>query len=123
MNTRPALSVACREDADHRAQINTLSGKLIGTAACYEFLDEARARIDAGLVNVILDLEHVDRVDSTGVGILASLYNGASEKDGMVVIVHVAARAHSVLSIMHLLEFIKTAPSVEAALQLLQGEA
>ena len=121
MNTRPILSVTCREDAVHSAQISSLSGKLTGTAASYEFLDDARTRIDAGLVNVILDLEHVDRVDSTGVGILASLYNSAHAKNGKVVIVHIASRAHSVLSVMHLLEFIKTAESIDAALQLVQG--
>lgn len=119
MTTGPNVTVTYREDLPRHAVTCTLHGKLIGKAASYEFLEEARRRIEEGCENVIVDLAKIDRVDSTGVGILAALYTSAHRHAGRVFIVNADARAREVLTVMRLLDFLETAASADAAIALL----
>jgi anti-anti-sigma factor len=116
MTTVPNVTATYLEDEERHAVVCTLSGKLIGKTASYAFLEEARQRIERGCIHVIIDLAGVDRVDSTGVGILASIYTSAHRRGGRVFVVNADARARDVLSIMRLMEFLETAESADAAL-------
>ena len=118
MTTVPNVTVTFREDEVRQAVVCTLTGRLIGKAASYAFLEEARQRIERGCIHVIVDLATVDRIDSTGVGILASLYTSAHRRGGRVFVVHADARAREVLSIMRLMDFLETAETTDAALGL-----
>ncbi len=75
-----------------------------------------RQHIERGCIHVIIDLAAVDRVDSTGVGILASIYTSAHRRGGRVIIVKADDRAREVLSIMRLFDFLETAETADAAL-------
>jgi anti-anti-sigma factor len=116
MTTLPNVTATFREDTDRHAVVCTLTGKLIGKAASYAFLDDVRQRIERGCIHVIVDLAAVDRIDSTGVGILASIYTSAHRRDGRVFVVKADARARDVLSIMRLMDFLETAETADAAL-------
>jgi anti-anti-sigma factor len=116
MTTGPNVTVTYHEDLPRHAVTCTLQGKLIGKAASYEFLEEIRRRIEEGCENVIVDLAKIDRIDSTGVGILAAVYTSAHRRAGRVFVVNADARAREVLMVMRLLDFLETAASADAAL-------
>lgn len=118
MTTLPNVTASYREDADRQALVCTLTGRLIGKAGSYAFLEETRQFIERGCIHVIIDLAAVDRVDSTGVGILASIYTSAHRRGGRVFVVNADARAREVLSIMRLMDFLETAETADAALGL-----
>ena len=118
MTTGPNISITYREDTDRQALVCTLSGKLIGKPASYAFLDQVRDHIEHGCLHVVVELSHVDRIDSTGVGILASIYTSAHRRGGRVFLVGPDARAREVLSVMRLLDFLELAESTDAALGL-----
>jgi anti-anti-sigma factor len=116
MTATSSLTANFREDSDRHAVVCTLTGKLVGRAASYAFLEETRQHIEGGRIHVVIDLAGVDRVDSTGVGILASIYTSAHRRGGRVIVVKADERAREVLSIMRLFDFLESAESTEAAL-------
>ena len=120
MTARPSLTVSYDVQTDHRALVCTLTGSLIGTAESYDFLQEVRDQLENSCRHVVLDLAHVKRINSTGVGILAAIYTSAHEREGLVVLVNIDNPTRSLLSVMHLLDFLKIADSVDAALSLVQ---
>jgi anti-anti-sigma factor len=119
MTTTPNVTATFREDPDRHAVVCTLAGKLIGKPASYAVLDEVRQHVEHGCIHVVVDLAAVDRIDSTGVGILASIYTSAHRRGGRVFVVNADARARDVLSIMRLMDFLETAESADAALGLI----
>jgi anti-sigma B factor antagonist len=120
MTSRPSLTVSYDVQTDYRALVCTLTGSLIGTAESYAFLQEVQEQLENGCLHVILDLAHVKRINSTGVGILAAIYTSAHKREGQVVLVNIDNPTRSLLSVMHLLDFLKTAGSLGAALGLVQ---
>lgn len=119
MTTMPNVTATFREDPDRHAVVCTLTGKLIGKPASYAILDEVRQHVERGCIHVVVDLAAVDRIDSTGVGILASIYTSAHRREGRVFVVKADDRARDVLSIMRLMDFLETAESADAALGLI----
>jgi anti-anti-sigma factor len=116
MTDLPCFAIAFREDPARHALVCTLTGKLIGRPDCYSFLQDTRRHIEGGLINVILDFSEIQRIDSTGVGILASIYTSANRRGGRVFIVNPDARAREVMTVMRLFDFLETTATVDAAL-------
>lgn len=116
MTQPPCFANMFREDSTRQALVCMLTGKLIGRPECYGFLQDARRHIENGLINVILDFSEIQRIDSTGVGILASIYTSANRRGGRVFIVNPDARAREVMTVMRLFDFLEVADSVDAAL-------
>jgi anti-sigma B factor antagonist len=119
MTARPSLTVTYGLDADRQVLVGTLTGSLIGTAESYAFLAEVQEKLEDECRHVVLDLAHVKRLNSTGVGILAAIYTSAHKRQGQVVLVNVDDPTRAILSVMHLLEFLQIAGSLDAALQLI----
>ena len=65
------------------------TGSLCGTAPSYELLEEIRSQIASGNTKIVIDLERVDRIDSCGIGILASVMWSASQAGGKMVVASV----------------------------------
>ena len=57
-------------------------GRLISGEESELFHKEIKATLEAGKPNIILDLEKVDYIDSTGLGELVACYSAAQEKQG-----------------------------------------
>jgi anti-anti-sigma factor len=98
----------------------TLAGSLNGLDAAYDFQDEVRRKIAGGCRKIVLDLAAVERVDSCGIGILASLMWSASQAGAGMVLAAVPGHVEKLLQIVTLLDHVDHAPSLEAAMALLQ---
>jgi anti-anti-sigma factor len=122
MNTKPPFSAEMEIDKNTSAQIWRLSGKMVGGSCCYEFLETVRENVSQGQTHPILDLSAVARANSTGLGVLASIFNAAKEAGGGLLLVGVNDRIRSVLKVIHLWYLITAFDSVEDALKHLDGE-
>jgi len=92
-----------------------------GAEPAYGFQDDVRQLIAAGVKRFVIDLAGVDRIDSCGVGILASLMWSASQAEAGMVFAAIPPQIEKLLQIVMLLDHIDHAPSREAAIALLQG--
>jgi anti-anti-sigma factor len=101
---------------DDRTWIYTVSGHLYGLNNGYTFQDDVRERVSAGVRKVVVDLSRVERIDSSGIGILASIMFSASQAGGGLVLAALPKRIEQLLSMAMLLDHIDHADSVDEAL-------
>ena len=99
--------------------VYTLTGALMGMPTSYELQDEVRGRIADGARRIVLDLEGVTKIDSAGVGILASLMWSASQAGANLVLATLPPTVEKILGIAMLLERIDHADSRAAAIAML----
>jgi anti-anti-sigma factor len=113
------LETACRT-LDHETSVYTLAGDLFGNPEGYAFQDEVRKQIAAGKRKIVIDLESIVRIDSSGIGILVAVMWSASRAGGGLVLASIPARVEKILEIAMLLDHIEHAESVEAAVATLE---
>ena len=102
MSKKPIIQVESSLDESRQAWIYKAEGKLIGSQLCYEFLEEARDRVKEGVPNVVIDLADVTMLNSTGIGIIASLFNSTKENGGKIYLVGATEKSRRPLSATHL---------------------
>jgi anti-sigma B factor antagonist len=79
-----------------------IDGKSIGGSDSELFQAKIQALIDAGKNRVLVNLEKVNWINSTGIGILISGYSVLDKQGGKLKLVHVSERIHNVLKITRL---------------------
>lgn len=104
------------EAHDDQTWIYTLSGNLFGSAEAYAFQEKARDKIGSGVKKLVVDLAAVERIDSSGIGILVATMWSASQAGAGLALASVTPKVERVLSIAMLLDHITHADSVDAAL-------
>jgi anti-anti-sigma factor len=107
--------------ADGGLVVFTLAGPLNGLEAAYDFQNEVRRKIAGGCRKIVLDLAGVERIDSCGIGILASLMWSASQAGAGMVLAAVPSHVEKLLQVVTLLDHVDHAESRETAIALLQG--
>jgi anti-sigma B factor antagonist len=89
--------------------------------------DELRSRVeqlvDAGCVNLLVDLGDVTYIDSCGVGLLIAKYVSLRRKGGDLKLLHLTQRSHHLMEISKLLDVFETFEAEEPALASFTGEA
>lgn len=106
MVSKPVIQFESAQDQERQAWIYRVRGKLIGSQVCYEFLEQARERIAAGVPNVVVDLSGITMLNSTGIGIIASLYNSTREQGGKIYVVGAEDKSIRPLVATHVWEFL-----------------
>ena len=79
-----------------------LSGKLMGGPDADVFKDTIKQLVEEGYKNVIVNLQHVPWVNSTGLGILIAGYTTLKREGGALKLIHVTERIDSILMITKL---------------------
>jgi anti-sigma B factor antagonist len=111
---REKLTVRTEERGDGTT-VYYLSGRFYGTAEAYAFQDQARAAIAAGARRTVIDLSGVDRIDSSGIGILVGLMFSGHRSGGGIVLARIPAEIKDLLGMLMLLERMEHADSLEEA--------
>jgi anti-anti-sigma factor len=106
----------------HDIVVYTLSGYLYGNVKSYELQENVRATIADGKNRIVVDLAAVEKIDSAGVGILASLMWSASQSGGGLVMVGVPPTVEKILGIAMLLDRIDHADTCDAAIVMLDKD-
>jgi len=116
MSTKPPFVAEMISDDHPSAQVWRLSGKMMGGSCCYDFLETVRDKIIKGQNHPVLDLKTVKFANSTGLGVLASIFTAAKDAGGAMLLVGVNERVQSVLKVINLWYVLSTFDSVEDAL-------
>lgn len=69
------------------------------------------------LVNMVLDLRHLNFMDSSGVGLIMGRYKKCSEQGGELSIVNINPKIERILEISGLMKIIQSYATVEEALR------
>jgi anti-anti-sigma factor len=116
MNAKTPFTAELMTSTVPSAQIWRLSGKMVGGSCCYEFLETVRDNISQGHNHPILDMSAVSLANSTGLGVLASIFNAAKDAGGAMLLVGVNDRIQSVLKVINLWFVISAFDSLDEAL-------
>jgi anti-anti-sigma factor len=108
------------EARDDQTWVYTLSGSLFGSTEGYAFQEEVRQKIASGARKVVIDLAAVDKIDSSGIGILVAMMWSASRGGAGLILAALSARVEQVLGIAMLLDHIDHTATVEEALASLE---
>jgi len=92
MNVRKMASVA----------IVDLSGKLMGGSESEDFKDGIKQLMGEGYKNILINLEDVPWVNSTGLGTLIAGYTSVKREGGTLKLLNVTDRIQSILMITRL---------------------
>lgn len=98
------------------AVILDLNGKLTGGPDADTFREVFKSLIDQGKKNIIVNLEKVSWINSTGLGILISGYTSVRRGGGDLVIMHASDRIESILYVTKLNLLFKAYENEEEAL-------
>ena len=79
-----------------------IDGKTIGGADSELFQDKIQGLLDAQKKRVLVNLQQVNWINSTGIGILISGFSLMDKQGGKLKLVHVSERIHNVLKITRL---------------------
>jgi anti-anti-sigma factor len=100
-----------------------LSGKLNGQKECYAWLDEVRRDVQAGHRRIVLNCSGLERVDSTGLGIVASIHASTSNAGGVLCLTGLTRAIHVLFETTWLLKVIRTADDEASAIGVCAGGA
>ncbi len=102
--------------------VYTLSGDLFGSSDGYAFQDEVRQLASSGIRGIVIDFATVQRIDSSGVGIVVAMMWSASQAGGRLILAALPERIREVLSIAMLLDHVDHTDTVQQALAKLDAE-
>jgi len=101
---------------DTQAVVFRLSGVLTGIQECYDFVEIVRDEIHDGNTFLVFNLEKIEMVNSTGIGILASCYTSITNANGFMTLVATSERVQAVLEMVCLWPLLKHHDSEAEAL-------
>lgn len=99
------------------AVVLDLNGKLTGGPDAETFREVFKSLIDQGKKNVVVNLEKVSWINSTGLGILISGYTSVRRGGGDLVIMHASDRIESILYVTKLNLLFKSYETEEEAMK------
>jgi anti-sigma B factor antagonist len=105
------------------AVILDLNGKLTGGPDADTFREVFKSLVDQGKKNVIVNLEKVSWINSTGLGILISGYTSVRRAGGDLVVMHASDRIESILYVTKLNLLFKSYEAEEEALKAFSATA
>ena len=110
------------ETRGDQVRVYTLSGSLFGSSDSYAFQDEVRQVASSGIRGIVIDFAAVQRIDSSGVGIVVAMMWSASQAGGRLILAALPERIREVLSIAILLDHVDHTDTVQQALAKLDAE-
>jgi anti-anti-sigma factor len=94
-----------------------LTGRLYGAREGYAFQEEIHKRTKETLRGVVLDFAAVDRIDSCGIGILASVLSSVRNAKGALVLAALPSHIAKLLDAVWFLRVVEHCETVTAALE------
>jgi len=85
-----------------------------------EMREAILAALDAGARNIILNMEGVSRLDSSGIGELVAAHTTVRRRNGRLILVALPARPAAALQITQVLGVLESCADMDAAIGLLE---
>ena len=102
-----------------RVAILTLAGKLMGPPASNQLVEKIKNLINEGVFRIIIDLSHVNWINSLGVGSIMKCYSVVQQANGKLHLVGLTEKVRSVFVITQLMQVFTIHDDVESAVTLL----
>lgn len=118
MSNWDKLHMERADNAETGVIVIRLSGVLDSAPECYAFLSEVQELAHTGPVRVVIDLAHLTRLASAGVGILAACFTSITNAGGMMSLCAIPPRAGMVLKVVRLLDVVPNAADEAEAIRL-----
>jgi anti-sigma B factor antagonist len=96
--------------------IISLTGKIMGGPEATEINEKFNQLIDEKKLKVVIDLNEVEWMNSSGLGILIGAVSLYKNNDGQLRIIHVSDRIQNLLKITKLAGIFETSNSLEEAI-------
>jgi anti-sigma B factor antagonist len=92
-----------RERQINNTTVLDLDGKLKLGEGSQEFHDTIRAVVEKGRKNIVVNLENVTSIDSSGLGELVAGYVAVTRSGGQINLLHLSKRVHELMFMTKLL--------------------
>jgi anti-sigma B factor antagonist len=115
MGKETLMEFSTREESG--TLVFALSGDVKGWGGSHDFVEEARQRIARGAKRIIIDLGGVERMDSSGVGVLASIITSAENTGATLHFVEIPERIDRILVTVGVKRVMKVYPTLQDALK------
>jgi len=102
--------------------IYEVSGDLRGHPDCYAFLENVRNDITEGAGKVVVDLREIDKMDSAGVGILASIVSSADNAGAALRFSGLSKRTERPITMVGLHRVMNVSPTMDDALKQMSAD-
>ena len=96
--------------------IISLSGKIMGGPEAGQINDQINNLIDAGKIRIIIDLKHVEWMNSSGLGILIGAITTLRNNGGKMILANVSERIENLLKITKLISVFEIERDVDKAI-------
>ena len=118
MVAKKVLEFSCEtpEYAGSEMAIYAVKGNLYGSSEAYRFQDDVRQKIAAGTKKIVINFAEAEKIDSCGIGILASVMWSTSQAGGGMIMVSVPEQVEKLLAMVMLTDRIDRADSCEEAI-------
>ena len=109
--------------ADGKVTVYRPRGRLNGHKECYAWLDEVRRDIREGHAHLVLSCRDLERIDSTGLGLVASIHVSATKAGGALYLTGLPASLRTLFETAWLLKVMKNVDGEEDAIRACAAEA
>jgi anti-sigma B factor antagonist len=113
---KTGFAVEKRTAVPNRVNVYSPQGTLNGHQECFDWLESIRSDIQSGAKFVVINLKNVSRVDSTGVGIIASIHVSAVNAGGKLCLTELGPRERALFESTWLLRVIPNFDDEAAAI-------
>lgn len=96
--------------------IISLVGKIMGGPEAGQINDQINSYIDEGKMKIVIDLEKVEWMNSSGLGILIGAIQTLKNNDGSLCLIHVSDRIKELLKITKLINVFDIKPDLKSAI-------
>ncbi len=96
--------------------IIALSGKIMGGPEAGEINEQINNFIDKGKIKIIIDLENVEWMNSSGLGILIGVITTLKNNGGKLIVTNISERIMNLLRITKLVSVFDIEPDLDSAL-------
>ncbi len=111
------MKITTRTDPDYKVTIVALDGKLTIGEGDVQLRDTIRELLDAGIKKILINLQGVKMMDSSGLGELVRVRASASSAGATVKLLHVEDKVAEVLEMTRLIGVFETFDDEIDALQ------
>jgi len=108
------MSINVSEDSG--VVIISLSGKIMGGPEAGQINDQINALIDQDKKKIVIDLQEVEWMNSSGLGILIGAITTLKNNQGHLILINVSDRIENLLKITKLISVFSIKPDLESAL-------
>jgi anti-anti-sigma regulatory factor len=110
------MEVQKTQDSD--VTIFTLDGNLYGeNPSCYNFVEEFRRTVKGEAKKVLVDLKYVEKINSCGIGTLASVVTSGLNAEAVVHFCDMNERLTMAVTAVHLIRMMKVFPDLDEAMK------